>query len=281
MARILVTGADGQLGMSYKKLADDYVQHHFYFFSRIELDIQDGLKLRNLISKYKIDYVINCAAYTAVDKAEEQTEKAFRVNESAVEILANSCQQLHVGLIHYSTDFVFDGKASKAYLIDHESNPINTYGQSKLAGEKVLESYNDLNYAIIRTSWVYSEFGHNFLKTMLRLFKEMLTINIVNDQHGIPTYATDLAIFTLAVLGNKMPKILHFSNEGPTTWFEFAEAIKSFSNSNIKIVGIPSSKYPTSAKRPKYSVLDLSYSRQLFGPIRHWREALKECMQCL
>ncbi len=259
---ILVTGSNGQLGSEIKVLSKSFPTYNFLFTTREELAIQSREALQTFFEKNKIDYCINCAAYTAVDKAESENEKAFAINADAVENLANVCSKYQTKLIHISTDYVYDGSVHIPLKEENAVGPVNVYGASKLKGEELALS-NNPSVLIIRTSWVYSSFGNNFVKTMLRLFREKQEINVINDQIGSPTYAADLASVIMKFIeknrqGETFSGIVNYSNAGITNWYEFAKEIKLLVRSDCKINPIPTSSYPTPAKRPLYSVLDTS-----------------------
>jgi dTDP-4-dehydrorhamnose reductase len=285
---ILVTGANGQLGKELQALAASYPQHEFIFLSRENLSIHHAGEVKKAFALYQPKYCINCAAYTAVDKAETEKDLAFSINGEATGVLAAVCKETNCLFIHISTDYVFDGTATTPYREDAPVNPQNVYGASKLEGEKLALLHNP-DSIIIRTSWVYSEFGKNFVKTMLRLLHEKEEISVVNDQFGSPTYAADLATAILEIIrklqtGGVQPPtssgIFHFSNEGVINWYDFAVAIKELSGSSCKINAIPSSSFPTPAKRPAWSVLDKSRIQQVFGiKISEWKQSLDICIQ--
>lgn len=286
MATILVTGANGQLANELKVLSSGFPQYQFLFTAKEELPIENTDALTSFFQRNKMDYCINCAAYTAVDKAESEKEKAFLINAEAVGELANVCYNHQTKLIHISTDYVYDGTVHNPLKENNPVGPINIYGESKLKGEELALEKNP-SAIVIRTSWVYSSFGNNFVKTMMRLFKEKSEINVINDQFGSPTYAADLAAVILNFIqqteqGKDFSGIVNYSNSGVTTWYEFAEEIKSLVNSNCKINPIPTSSYPTPAKRPLYSVLDTSKIKELLQiEIPSWKESLKECVDIL
>ena len=283
---ILVTGSNGQLGSEIKVLAKSFPTYNFLFTSREELAIQSREALQTFFEKNKIDYCINCAAYTAVDKAESEKEQAFLINADAVENLAIICSKYQTKLIHISTDYVYDGSVHVPLKEENAVGPVNVYGASKLKGEE-LALNNNPSVLIIRTSWVYSSFGNNFVKTMLRLFREKQEINVINDQIGSPTYAADLASVIMKFIeqirqGETFSGIVNYSNAGVTTWYEFAKEIKSLVNSDCKINPIPTSSYPTPAKRPLYSVLDTSKIKNLLQlEIPSWQASLKKCIGIL
>lgn len=281
-SKILITGANGQLGNEFRALSERHPRHSFIFLSRQELSISDANSVREVLQTHRPQWVVNCAAYTAVDKAETEKEIAMSINAEAAGVLASVCAELGAKFIHISTDYVFDGSSAAPYHEDATTGPINTYGQTKLRGEQLVQQ-NDPAAIIIRTSWVYSCFGNNFVKTMMRLMKERESINVVSDQVGSPTYAADLAKAIMHIIENNNAKnakgIFHYSNEGQISWYEFAQAIKELTGSNCSVNPIPSSQYPTPAKRPQYSLLDKSRIRSAFDlEIRGWRESLEVCV---
>ncbi len=278
---ILVTGSNGQLGKELKRLEARYPQFEFLFLSREDMPVHHFEMVRHYFSVYKPDYVINCAAYTAVDRAESEKDNAFRVNGEAVGVLATLCREYDSKLVHISTDYVFDGTATKPYKEDDPVNPQSIYGASKLEGEKHAMQLNP-DTLVIRSSWLYSRYGKNFVKTMRKLMSEKEEIHVVNDQVGSPTYAADLAEVILQIIqsGKWVPGIYHFSNEGQVSWYDFAVAIREQTGSSCRIHGIPSASYPVAAKRPFFSVLDkskicITYGIQLHG----WKERLKSCLK--
>jgi dTDP-4-dehydrorhamnose reductase len=280
---ILVTGANGQVGKEMQVIAAAYPAYHFLFVTKEALRIDDTAAVKKYFADNVIDICVNCAAYTAVDKAETETEKAFAVNGTAVGNLATVCKESNALFIHISTDYVFDGTATAPYKEDHPVNPVGAYGASKLKGEELALQNNPAGI-IIRTSWVYSSFGNNFVKTMLRLMKEKESINVVEDQQGCPTYAADLAAAIMQIISGLSvnPGIYNFSNHGIINWYQFAVAIKELTGSNCIVNPIPSSQYPTPAKRPAYSVLDTIKIRDTFNvAIPEWRDSLKKCLQLL
>ena len=278
---ILVTGANGQLGKELQRLSPAYPQYSFVFAGREDLPIHHFEMIRHYFSVYHPDYVINCAAYTAVDRAEAEKDMAYQVNAEAVGVLAAVCREQGAKLIHISTDYVFDGWSAKPYREEDPTNPQSVYGASKLEGEKQAFRYNP-DSIVIRTSWVYSEFGKNFVRTMLKLMSEKKAINVVNDQSGAPTYAADLAGAILQVIhsGKWVPGIYHYSNEGVISWYEFAMAIRDLAGSSCTIHPIPTAQYPTPAKRPAWSVLDLTRIKNTWGiQPRPWHKSLETCLR--
>jgi dTDP-4-dehydrorhamnose reductase len=285
---VLVTGANGQLGQSLQYIAQNYPQINFVFCDSKTVDITQKTTIESVFKTNKPDFCINTAAYTAVDKAETETKAAYEINVNGVKNLAEVCQSFKTKLIHISTDFVFDGffdenQTKKGYTEDDVPNPKSIYGQTKLAGEKAIQAVFD-DFFIVRTSWVYSQFGNNFMKTMLRLGTERDSLSVVNDQIGTPTNAVDLAEalvkIILVVIQNPIQKpygIYNFSNEGSCSWFDFAKKIFEIKNINIALEPIPTSSYPTPAERPKYSVLDKTKIKTVFGiTIKSWEESLNK-----
>lgn len=278
MKRILVTGANGQLGQSILEQSKNYKEIECFFVTRNELDITNEELINHYFEDKSFDFVVNCAAYTAVDKAEDDQENAYLVNAKATEFLAKITNQKGIPFIHVSTDYVFDGTEAQPRLETDQTNPIGVYGQTKLDGEN-LALENNSKTIILRTAWVYSRFGNNFVKTMLRLFNDKDSIFVVADQIGSPTNAIDLAdaILTIISKDDLTYGIFNYSNEGECSWFEFAQKIKEFSNSTIEINPVPTSDYPTKAKRPAYSLLDKSKIKEVYQlDILTWEDSLKE-----
>lgn len=278
MANILITGANGQLGSEFQKRTFSLLDEIFYTDVE-ELDITDLKAVISFIERHDIDTIINCAAYTAVDRAEEDREKATKVNRDAVANLAKAATKLGCLLIHISTDYVFDGNHDVPYTEKDPVNPQTVYGQTKLEGEQAIKSSGCM-YLIIRTAWLYSGFGNNFVKTILRLSDERKEINVVNDQWGTPTYAGDLADAIIRILErNELPElegIYHYTNEGVCNWYDFAKEIIELSGKDCIVRPISTEQYPTKAKRPAYSVLDKTKIKKVFDlEIPDWKDALK------
>lgn len=277
MVTILVTGGNGQLAQSIKSVSDSIQGFQFIYSNSKDLDISSEAQINTFFSNHKIDWCINCAAYTAVDKAETEFNLAQKINSEGAKNLALACKKYNAKLIHISTDFVFDGSKLLPYKETDATNPINAYGQTKLNGENEIHLNLD-TYFIIRTSWLYSEFGNNFMKTMLRLASERDELNIVNDQTGTPTYAVDLATVILKIIRLNSTKygLYHYSNDGIATWYDFAKAIFEINNVSIATHPIPSTAFPTPAKRPKFSVLEKSKIKNTFDlEIPHWIQSLQ------
>jgi len=279
MTTILVTGGNGQLASCIKDVEKQYDDLNIIYTDHLELDICNLNQIQTFFkSNPQIDYCINCAAYTAVDKAETEAEKAFEINATGAKNLAQVCNDHDAILIHVSTDFVFDGEKNEPYTETDAANPISVYGASKLQGEVEIQQALK-EYFIIRTSWLYSEYGNNFMKTMLRLAETRDGISVVSDQIGTPTYTGDLAEIIIQIINTKTEKygIYHYSNEGVASWFEFAKEIFKLTKNKIKVNPIPSIEYLTPAKRPKYSVLDKKKIIDVFKiDIPFWRDSLKK-----
>jgi len=282
MAHILITGANGQLGKEITFLSDSYKQHSFFFASSKELNICDALNVEEYLITQKIEVVINCAAYTKVDAAEDHKELANEVNNLAVSKLSQLCAKHHIKLVHISTDYVFNGENNVPYKTSDPCAPINQYGVSKLLGEQSIKNRNAPNQFIIRTSWVYSPFGANFVKTMLRLGEAKKELSVVVDQIGTPTNARDLARFILnQVVSFKCqePLILHYTNSGVCSWYDFAVAILHEKQLNCFVHPVPSTAFPTKSKRPHFSVLDKVRLIDLFQYTPpNWTLSLKESL---
>lgn len=277
MKSILITGADGQLGQSFVEISKNYRAHlTFTFMTKDDLDITDKAALEEFFLDKSFDAVVNCAAYTAVDKAESDVDNARLVNAYATKLLAEITKSKEIPFIHISTDYVFDGTVSSPRLETDAVNPIGVYGETKLEGEQFALEINPKTI-IIRTAWVYSRFGNNFVKTMLRLFKEKEQIGVINDQIGSPTNAVNLADTIAQIISkdNLEFGIFNYSNEGQCSWFEFASKIKELTNSAIKINPISTSEYPTPARRPAYSLLDKTKIKDTYQiKITSWEDSL-------
>ena len=288
--KILVTGKNGQLGKSIHKIVINNEQtDKFVFTGREELDLSSTDSITSYFNHNNFDIIINCAAHTAVDKAEEEAVLANQINHLAVAQLAQFARIQQAKLIHISTDYVFDGESDKPYTETDATNPINIYGKTKLAGEQTLKEIMPTDAIIIRTSWVYSEYGNNFVKTMLRLGKERDDLNVVSDQIGSPTYATDLAEVILEIINDKdcqdkdrLTEIYHYSNEGEISWYEFAKEIFELAGIQCSVSPITTEQYPTPAKRPKNTLMNKDKIVETFGVnIPDWKESLNTCMTIL
>jgi len=285
MAVILVTGASGQLGNEIRNSSKNYFGYEFVFTDIDTLDITDEEAVKQTIKTTHPDWIINCVAYNLVDKAETDSENAFKVNGQAVKNLAESIKGSESRLIHISTDYVFDGNSSTPYNENSITNPQSAYGKSKLEGEKSALLHHGT--MIIRTSWLYSSFGTNFVKTILKHGKDKETLRVVYDQTGTPTYAADLSNVILSVISGVIRNqiafnagIYHYSNEGTCSWYDFATEIINESGLKCKVIPILSKEYPTAARRPSFSVLDKSKIKENYGiDIPHWRESLKRCIK--
>lgn len=277
---IAVTGAQGQLGKSLQDLAADYPQFKFVFLSRSDMPIHHFELVRQFFEGIKPDVVINAAAYTAVDRAEQEKELAFQVNAESVGVMAAWCQAHGAKFLHVSTDYVFDGRGTRPYLETDPTGPQSVYGASKLAGEQQAFEFCPESM-VVRTSWVYSPYGKNFFKTMVSLLREKQSIRVVSDQVGAPTSARDLAKVLLDILasGRWVPGIYHFSNAGQISWYAFAVEIQKSIGTHCVIEAIPTSEYPTPAARPAYSVLDTKKIVQEYGVVvPDWKSALSDCV---
>tara|TARA_B100000900_G_C20422701_1_gene651622 strand:+ start:1 stop:861 length:861 start_codon:yes stop_codon:yes gene_type:complete len=281
--KILVIGSEGQLGSELKKISKNY-QNFSWVFSTIKvLDLSDLNTINSYLSNINPTVIINCAAYTNVDKAETEIELVNLINYKAVEIISKWASINTKKLIHFSTDYVFDGQSKVPLCENSKTNPVNEYGSSKLKGEQVCLK-NDPNSIIIRTSWLYSSFGKNFVKSMIELMKKNDSVRVVNDQIGSPTYANDLAKIVLNIIINYKSEfgLFHYSNEGEISWFEFACSIKEIYNFNCKIIGISSDEFKTIAKRPKYSLLNKSKIKKTFNlEIPNYKKSLTNCIEII
>jgi dTDP-4-dehydrorhamnose reductase len=280
---ILVTGCKGQLGTELQKIAARDKQHQWMFTDVDTLDICNKTAVEACFDEHHIEACINCAAYTAVDKAGDEPELATLINAFAPKVLAEACLRHDALLIHISTDYVFGGDANKPYMVDDPINPQSVYGSTKAEGERLIRE-SGCNYMIVRTAWLYSSVGKNFVKTMLMLGDTKEEINVVADQKGCPTWAHDLAVALVTLLNkngkNKVHETFHFTNEGQITWHDFATAIMEIGGKKCKVNPITTDQYPTKAKRPAYSVLDLSKIKAYAGiVIPEWRESLIKCIE--
>lgn len=278
--RILVTGANGQLGNEMQVLSKENPQHTYFFTDVQELDICDKQAVNDFIAEKQIEMIVNCAAYTAVDKAEDDAELAYKLNSEAPETLARAAQSVGASMIQVSTDYVFDGTAHIPYTEDCPPCPNSVYGTTKLKGEHAVLDHCE-NAVVIRTAWLYSIYGNNFVKTMIRLGKERDTLGVVFDQIGTPTYANDLAQAIFSIINKGIVRgVYHFSNEGVCSWYDFTIAIHRLSGiTSCKVNPLHSSEFPAKANRPHYSVLDKTKIRTTFGiEIPHWEESLKRCL---
>ena len=291
--RILVIGKNGQLGQSIKKNVDekkihDLNNYDFVFIGREELNLEHIENIKSYFDLNEFNIIINCAAYTKVDEAEENHKQANLINNIAVRELARIAKTKNIKLIHISTDFVFDGSKKKPYTEDDATSPLNIYGETKLAGELGVMSIMETNSLIIRTCWLYSEFGNNFVKTILNYAKKNTTLDVVCDQFGTPTYANDLALSIMYIVSSdkfiedNSSKIFHYSNEGEASWYEFAKEVISFSDIDCQLNPIYTEDYPLAAKRPKYSILSKEkISEEYLLNIENWKDSLKACLQNL
>lgn len=280
MNHILITGAKGQLGNCLRDLAAEYQEKYTFFYTDVEeLDITDAAAIENFVTSHDIDVIINAAAYTAVDRAEDDVETAFKLNRDAVRNVAEVARKHHIYVVHISTDYVFSGEACHPYQEDTPIAPISVYGKSKAEGETALFE-SGCNATLIRTSWLYSEYGHNFVKTMLKLGSERDLVTVVSDQIGGPTYAGDLAEAVLraveANINREGVQVYHFANEGCISWYDFAEAIMELSGNKCHVKPIFTGEYPAKAPRPAYSIFNLSKIKQeLSIEIPYWRKSLE------
>lgn len=287
MKNIIVTGANGQLGNEIRELAPNFQAYQFHFTDYQELDITDAAAVKAEFEKLQPVFVINCAAYTAVDKAEEEKEKSYAINSTAVVTLADCCRYSNSQLIHVSSDYVYHNGLNRPLLETDPTLPKGVYAASKLRGDMGALAA-DPSTIIIRTSWVYSSFGHNFLKTMLRLGNERDQLGIVYDQIGVPTSAKDIAQTILSILqkveseGQQFGGVYNFAPQGVTCWYDFAKTIFEIENITCQVTSIPSKAYPTPAQRPTYSVLDCTKIKETFGiDIPYWKDSVRDCLQVL
>ena len=281
---VLVTGSSGQVGNEIKAISSDY-SYNFFFTDRNNIDITSKDSIKEFCKTNNINVIINCAAYTAVDKAQTDEINADLINRKAVKKLALVSQELNIKLIHISTDYVFDGKNFKPYCEEFQTNPQSIYGKTKLDGENEMRDINPLNSIIIRTSWVYSYYGNNFVKTMLRLGKEKEELGVIFDQIGTPTYAKDLAKIILDIvpqIDNQKVEIYNYSNEGVLSWYDFAKEIMKMAKLNCKVKAIETYQYPTPAKRPHFSLLNKNKIKTTFNiEIPYWKDGLDDCLRRL
>lgn len=282
MLNILVTGSNGQLGSAILSLKNNFSNYKFLYTDIDELDLGNFSEVENYISINGIDLIINCGAYTNVDKAEDEPHLADAINNLAVENLARIAKEFHLKLIHISTDYVFDGNSFEPYAELDEPNPQSVYGLTKMKGEQALLKINPDDSSIIRTSWLYSENGHNFVKTILKLAEEKERIYVVSDQLGAPTYANDLAqaiLQMIPLLKSDGVQIYHYSNKGKCSWFQFAQEIIELTGKTCKVEPILSEKFETKAKRPKFSLLNTEKIERVFQlVIPNWEDSLKKCL---
>jgi dTDP-4-dehydrorhamnose reductase len=286
---ILVIGSTGQLGQSIKTIAEDYPDYEFVFANRQQLDLSHAIGIAEFFEHQTFDIIINCAAHTAVDKAESEPELANQINHLAVQQLTDIAKQKNTKLIHISTDYVFNGKHYRPYLETDNVEPQGVYGQTKLGGEQAIQNTLKNNAIIIRTSWVYSEYGNNFVKTMLKLGQERGSLNVIFDQVGTPTYAKDLAKAIMSIVQSQefdqadfTTNVVHYSNEGVCSWYDFAKTITELANIQCHVYAVETKDYPTSAKRPYYSVLNKAKIKKIYHLcIPYWKDSLKQCVIAL
>ena len=280
MKTILITGANGQLGNEMRVLSTEYPQFEYIFTDVEELDLTDADALAEFFDAVKVDFIVNCAAYTAVDKAEEDEQTAYKINAQAVVNLAEMAKHHNIKMLHVSTDYVFDGTSHIPYTEDMPASPNTIYGKTKLAGERLLLDLLP-DAAIIRTSWLYSSFGNNFVKTMLKLGRERDSLNVVFDQIGTPTYAADLAsaIMQIIVSQKFIGGIYHFSDEGAISWYDFTKAIHRLAGIQCAVRAVETSEYPTNTSRPHYSVLNKKKIKATYNiEIPYWEDSLRACL---
>ena len=283
MKNILITGANGQLGSEIRVASGQFPQFRFFFTDVTELDICNREAVQAYMAENHMDGIVNCAAYTAVDKAEDDAETCYRINRDAVKNLAEAAREYKLDIIHVSTDYVFDGKSYLPYTEVMPVYPSSVYGKSKLEGERILMEICP-EAVIVRTSWLYSSFGNNFVKTMLRLGQERDKLNVIFDQVGTPTYAADLAVALLSILAAGKPAagIYHYSNEGVCSWYDFTRSIHRLAGISCDLVPIESKEYPVRTPRPHFSVLNKAKIKQTYGiEIPHWEDSLEKCIRLL
>ena len=284
MLNVLVLGQNGQVGNELKVLSTNY-DYNFFFTDRTSVDICNFSQVKEFIKKNNINIIINASAYTAVDKAEKDKQLADDINHKAIENLASLAKKFNLKLVHISTDYIFNGKNYKPYVEDDSVEPQGVYGETKLLGEQAIQKINPTNSIIIRTSWVYSSFGNNFVKTMLKLGKERDALTVIFDQVGTPTYARDLAKTILEIIpqiNNEKVEIYHYSNEGVLSWYDFAKEIMKMAEIECKISPIETKDYPTPASRPHYSLLNKSKIKTTFNiDIPYWKDSLSECLNVM
>ena len=284
MPSYLVTGGSGQLGQCFQSVVDEFPEINLFFAARNEVDITRSETIASFYSKDPFEGIINCAAYTFVDQAEKERERVFKINKEGLQNIIDFAEIRNLPIINFSSDYVFDGDSSEPYREESITNPIGVYGKSKLQGEIILSKGSSRNVTI-RTSWLFSPFGKNFVKTIARMAKEKSDLKVVEDQQGKPTYGIDLARTVLKLISNNTIytfPILHYANQGVCSWKEFTEVIVNELEHKTIVQGIPTSAYPTLAKRPKYSILDTGRIENKLGvAIPTWQESLKKCMQIL
>lgn len=291
MIHILVTGANGQVGSEIRALAKNYPDWQFTYIDIEELDLTNRVGVQDYFNKHQFSYCINCAAYTAVDKAEAEEKLARKVNATAVQYLAEACKTNQTGLIHLSTDYVYHNDQNTPFKEGDVTSPKGIYALTKLEGDNIAREANPDKTLILRTSWVYSSFGNNFVKTMLRLGRDKDEISVIFDQIGSPTYAHDLANAMLVIISKvesgevpieKFNDLYHFSNEGVTSWYDFAKTIFSLATIECKVMPIETKDYPTAAERPPFSLLNKEKFKAAFGmEIPYWRDSLQKCLKLL
>ena len=281
--KVLVIGSEGQLGLEFKRISNSYNFLSWFFSTSKTLNLLRLDTINPYLNKINPNVIINCAAYTNVDKAETESKLANTINHEAVDIISKWTSNNHIKLIHISTDYVFDGQSNKPYLENSKTKPLNQYGSSKLKGE-IACLKNDPNSIVIRTSWLYSSFGKNFVKTIIDLMKKNNSVKVVNDQIGSPTYANDLAKVVMYIIINSKYKsgLFHYSNEGEISWYEFAKSIRAFYKLDCELIGVSSDEFKTLAKRPKYSLLDKSKIKKTFNlEISNYEQSLINCIEII